>query len=90
MKHQPFKLPKLLAGLLDMMKTLGFDHEDGSLRMADDRLDALTELGLMPLMHEYIERLEELGVLPNRRQEPFLEVALPFFKNACAQQYATG
>src|SRR5690606_12042695 len=67
MKHQPFKLPKLLAGLLDMMKTLGFDHEDGSLRMADDRLDALEQLGLLPLLEEYMVRLEDLGVLANRR-----------------------
>ncbi|MDQ0395546.1 3'-5' exonuclease [Labrys monachus] len=89
MKHQPFKLPKLLAGLLDMMKTLGFDHEDGSLRMADDRLNALDGLGLLPLLEEYIVRLEDLGVLTTRRWEPFLEVALPFFNNACTQQFNT-
>ncbi len=90
MKHQPFKLPKLLAGLLDVMKTLGFDHEDGSLSMADDRLDALEQLGLLSLMEDYIVRLEELGVLANRRWEPFLEVILPFFNAACVQQFATG
>ena len=90
MKHQPFKLPKLLAGLLDMMKTLGFDHEDGSLRMADDRLDALEQLGLLPLLEEYITRLEDLGVLANRRWEPFLEIALPYFNASCLQQFATG
>lgn len=90
MKHQPFKLPKLLSGLLDMMKTLGFDHEDGSLRMADDRLDALEKLGLLTLMEDYMVRLEELGVLTNRRWEPFLEVVLPFFNGACVQQFATG
>lgn len=89
MKHQPFKLPKLLAGLLDMMKTLGFDHEDGSLRMASDRLDALEELGLLSLMEDFMVRLEELGVLGNRRWEPFLEVVLPYFNTACEQQYAT-
>jgi DNA helicase-2/ATP-dependent DNA helicase PcrA len=90
MKHQPFKLPKLLASLLDMMKTLGFDHEDGSLRMADDRLDALEQLGLLSLLEEPLVQFEELGVLSNRRWEPFLEVALPFFNTACAQQFATG
>ncbi len=89
MKHQPFKLPKQLAGLLDMMKTLGFDHEDGSLRMADDRLNALDDLGLLPLMEEYMVRLEELGVLSTRRWEPFLEVVLPYFNAACAQQFNT-
>lgn len=90
MKHQPFKLPKLLAGLLDMMKTLGFDHEDGTLRMADDRLDVLEQLGLLSLLEESVVRLEELGVLSNRRWETFLEVALPFFNAACVQQFATG
>lgn len=90
MKHQPFKLPKLLTNLLDMMKTLGFDHEDGSLRMADDRLQALEQLGLLPLMEDFMIRLEELGVLVNRRWEPFLEVVLPFFNGACVQQFATG
>lgn len=90
MKHQPFKLPKLLANLLDTMKTLGFDHEDGSLRMADDRLEALEELGLLSLMEDYVTRLEDLGVLTTRRWEPFLEVALPFFNTACTQQFATG
>ena len=90
MKHQPFKLPKLLADLLDMMKTLGFDHEDGSLRMADDRLDALEKLGLLPLIEDFMVRLEELGVLSTRRWEPFLEVALPFFNAACVQQFNTG
>lgn len=90
MKHQPFKLPKLLAGLLDLMKTLGFDHEDGSLRMADDRLDALDQLGLLVLLEEQMTRLEELGVLDNRRWESFLEVALPFFNASCIQQFATG
>lgn len=90
MKHQPFKLPKLLADLLDMMKTLGFDHEDGSLRMADDRLDALEKLGLLPLIEDFMVRLEELGVLSTRRWEPFLEVALPFFNAACVHQFNTG
>lgn len=90
MKDQPFKLPKLLADLLDMMKTLGFDHEDGSLRMADDRLTTLEELGLLPLIEEHMVKLEELGVLANRRWEGFLEVALPFFNAACVQQFATG
>lgn len=90
MKHQPFKLPKLLADLLDTMKTLGFDHEDGSLRMADDRLEALEQLGLLSLMDDFVVRLEEFGVLTTRRWEPFLEVALPFFNAACAQQFATG
>ncbi|WP_137113361.1 ATP-dependent helicase [Mesorhizobium sp. GR13] len=90
MKHQPFKLPKLLADLLDMMKTLGFDHEEGSLRMADDRLNALEQLGLLPLIEDFMVRLEELGVLSTRRWEPFLEVALPFFNAACVQQFNTG
>ena len=90
MKHQPYKLPPLLAGLLETMKTLGFDHEDGSLAMADDRLEALDELGLLPLLEDYVQRMEQLGILANRRWEPFLEVALPFFNGACAQQYATG
>lgn len=90
MKDQPFKLPRLLANLLDTMKTLGFDHEDGSLRMADDRLEALEQLGLLSLMEDFVVRLEELGVLTTRRWEPFLEVALPFFNAACAQQFATG
>ncbi len=90
MRHQPFKLPKLLANLLDTMKTLGFDHEDGSLRMADDRLEAIEHLGLLPLLEEYMVRLEELGVLPSRRWEPFLEVVLPYFNAACQQQFATG
>lgn len=90
MKHQPFKLPQLLANMLDMMKTLGFDHEDGSLRMADDRLNMLEQLGLLPLLEDYMVRLEQLGVLGNRRWEPFLEVALPFFNAACSQQFATG
>jgi DNA helicase-2/ATP-dependent DNA helicase PcrA len=90
MKHQPYKLPRVLANLLDMMKTLGFDHEDGSLRMADDRLDALEQLGLLSLLEDFVTRLEDLGVLANRRWEPFLEVALPYFNAACAQQFATG
>jgi DNA helicase II / ATP-dependent DNA helicase PcrA len=90
MKHQPFTLPKLLANLLDTMKTLGFDHEDGSLRMADDRLEEIEQLGLLPLLEDYMVRLEELGVLPGRRWEPFLEVVLPYFNAACQQQYATG
>ncbi len=90
MKHQPFKLPKLLANLLDTMKSLGFDHEDGSLRMADDRLESLEQLGLLSLMEDFVTRLEELGVLTTRRWEPFLEVALPFFNTACTQQFATG
>lgn len=90
MKHQPFKLPKLLADLLDVMKTLGFDHEDGSLRMADDRLEALEKLGLLSLIEDFMVRLEELGVLSTRRWEPFLEVVLPFFNAACIQQFNTG
>ncbi|MDQ0509572.1 3'-5' exonuclease [Ancylobacter amanitiformis] len=90
MKRQPFKLPQLLAGLLDMMKTLGFDHEDGSLGMADDRLEMLEQLGLLPLLEDFMLRLHQLDVLANRRWEPFLEVALPFFNAACAQQFATG
>ncbi len=90
MKDQPFKLPKMLAFLLDTMKTLGFDHEDGSARMADERLDSLDSLGLLPLLEDYMVKLEELGVLPNRRWESFLDVALPFFSASCVQQYATG
>ncbi|WP_420335434.1 3'-5' exonuclease [Roseibium sp.] len=90
MKEQPYKLPRLLAYLLDTMKTLGFDHEDGSARMADDRLDALEELGLLTLLEDYVAKLEELGVLPNRRWESFLDVALPFFNTSCQQQFATG
>ncbi|MBB3771995.1 DNA helicase-2/ATP-dependent DNA helicase PcrA [Angulomicrobium tetraedrale] len=90
MKRQPFKLPQLLAGLLDMMKTLGFDHEDGSLGMADDRLEMLEQLGLLPLLEDFMLRLHQLDVLANRRWEPFLEVALPFFNAACTQQFATG
>ncbi len=90
MKHQPFKLPKLLANLLDTMKTLGFDHEDGSLRMADDRLEEIEQLGLLPLLDDFMVHLEELGVLSGRRWEPFLEVVLPYFNVACQQQYATG
>ncbi|MBC2858461.1 3'-5' exonuclease [Stappia sp. 28M-7] len=89
MKDQPFKLPRLLANLLDLMKTLGFDHEDGSRRMADDRLDALDQLGLLPLLEDYIAKFDDLGILTDRRWESFLEIALPFFNAACIQQYAT-
>ncbi|KUM27283.1 hypothetical protein AU467_02560 [Mesorhizobium loti] len=90
MKHQPFKLPKLLADLLDTMKSLAFDHEDGSLAMADQRLESLEELGLLSLLEDFIVKFEDLGVLDNRRWETFLEVALPFFNAACMQQFATG
>lgn len=90
MKHQPFKLPKLLADLLDTMKSLAFDHEDGSLAMADQRLESLEELGLLSLLEDFIVKFEDLGVVDNRRWETFLEIALPFFNAACVQQFATG
>ncbi|OCW57069.1 hypothetical protein AWJ14_07920 [Hoeflea olei] len=86
MESQPVNLPRVLANLLDTMKTLGFDHETGTLRHANDRLDALEELGLIDLLNEPKEKLLEFGALENGRWESFLDVTLPFFANACKQQ----
>lgn len=86
MEAQPFKLPRVLANLLDTMKSLGFDHEKGTLRQANDRLEALEDLGLIDLLDEPRDKLLEFGVLENARWESFLDVALPFFVGACRQQ----
>ena len=88
MEAHAFNLPRVLANLLDTMKTLGFDHEKGTLRHANDRLEALDELGLIDLLDEPREKLLEFGVIENGRWESFLDVALPFFVNACRLQQA--
>jgi DNA helicase-2/ATP-dependent DNA helicase PcrA len=78
----------VLANLLDTMKALGFDHESGTLRHAHDRLEAIEDLGLGALLDVPREKLLELGVLGNGRWESFLDVAMPFFVEACRQQHA--
>ncbi|MEN3792179.1 ATP-dependent helicase [Fulvimarina sp. MAC3] len=88
MKDQPFKLPKVLIDLLETMKSLGFDHEDGSMRHANDRIDALEELGLMSHLDEISRKLLEFGILENGRLETFVETAMPFFVHACETQQA--
>lgn len=86
MESQPLNLPRVLSNLLDTMKSLGFDHEKGTLRHANDRIEALEDLGLIDLLHEPRDKLIELGVLENGRWETFLDVALPFFIGACRLQ----
>lgn len=88
METQPVNMPRILANLLDTMKTLGFDHEIGTMRHANDRLDALEELGLIDLLNDPKEKLLEFGALENGRWESFLDITLPFFVNACKQQHS--
>lgn len=86
MRAYPFKAPGVLAGLLERMKALGFDHEAPSSRHANDRIDALDALGLTGLLEEPKEKLLEFGALANGRWETFLATAVPFFVKACEAQ----
>ncbi|MCQ0987161.1 UvrD-helicase domain-containing protein [Jiella marina] len=88
LRDHTYKLPKILAELLDTLKSLGFDHEDGSMRHANDRLDALEALGLSRHIDQLIEKLAEHGVLPDKRLETFIETVMPFWVKACELQAA--
>ncbi|SKA22314.1 UvrD-helicase domain-containing protein [Consotaella salsifontis] len=88
MRDHPYQLPKILAEVLDILKALGFDHEDGSMRHANARLDALEDLGLSRHIDQLIEKLQEHGVLANRRLETFVETVMPFWVKACDLQVA--
>ncbi|RFC62261.1 ATP-dependent helicase [Fulvimarina endophytica] len=86
MRAYPFKAPGVLASLLETMKALGFDHETPSSRQANDRIDALEDLGLIGLLEEPKEKLLEFGALANGRWETFLATVVPFFVKACEAQ----
>lgn len=87
-ENQPYKFPKTLITIFDTLKSLGFDHEDGSMRHANDRIDALGELGLMSHVREIIDQLREYDILPDGRVETFIEVVLPVWIQSCGLQRA--
>ncbi|MGP9819350.1 UvrD-helicase domain-containing protein [Salinarimonas sp. NSM] len=80
---RPFVIDKVLSGLIDDLKSLGFDHEAEGFGQANDRIDDLIRLGLLGRLEAIVDRLHELKILEDTRLETFLEGVIPFWKDAC-------
>lgn len=83
MKSRPYVVDKVLFNLIDLLKSLGCDHENGSAAEINNHLDRLSELGSLGHIEQAIDRLHELGILEDRRLETFVETFLPFWVAAC-------
>lgn len=79
----PFKTWKALMDMMDALKSFGFDHEDGSLRGANQRMEELIDLGLLTHIEELTDELGELGILRDKRLETFIETMFGFWVEAC-------
>ncbi|WP_029032924.1 UvrD-helicase domain-containing protein [Salinarimonas rosea] len=80
---RPFVIDKVLSGLIDDLKSLGFDHEAEGFGQANDRIDDLMRLGLLARLEAIVDRLHELKILEDTRLETFLEAVIPFWKECC-------
>jgi len=79
----PFKTWKVLMEMIDGLKSFGFDHEEGGLAHANQRIDELLDLGLLSHIEKLIDEMKELGILADSRLETFVETLFPFWVTAC-------
>ncbi|MER9134735.1 ATP-dependent helicase [Mesorhizobium sp. M0830] len=83
MEAQPYVVDKILNGLIERLKSLGFDHEAPSIWAAHDQMDYLMRLGLLWQIQNLIDQLAECEILADKRLESFIEEVLPFWVDSC-------
>jgi DNA helicase-2/ATP-dependent DNA helicase PcrA len=82
MASRPYVVDKVLMNLIDLLKSLGFNHESDAEAQANDQLDRLAALGSLWHIEGVIDRLRELEILADRRLETFVETIVPFWAEA--------
>jgi DNA helicase-2/ATP-dependent DNA helicase PcrA len=81
-KSRQFGVERVLMNLIDLLKSLGFDHQNGTSGHALDQLDKLDALGSLWHIDEGIRRLAELKILPDKRVDTFIDIFFPFWVKA--------
>jgi DNA helicase-2/ATP-dependent DNA helicase PcrA len=82
MQARPYVVDKVLMNAIDLLKSMGFDHESPEGDAALAQVENLRALGSLWHIEAVIDRLKELDILTDGKVSTFVNVFYPFWVEA--------